>query len=1042
MRLYKNNILLSCIFALFSVSISLININDSFAAASTISLTISNSTLSVGLTPNYSSGNFAKSGSSTISVSTNNYSGYTLGLKAATSGTNATNLVNGSNTLTSISSAISESTFSSVSGTTYNNMWGILPSKYASSANTDYRPAPNTNGVILDATNIANASSNTYTLAIGARVDQTAAPGTYTNAFIVTAVANLANYNITYNANAGSDTVTNMPSPNPLAGATDATTVSLSSTVPVRSGYTFKGWCSTTTNDETCSGTTYNPNGDGTNLAFPIDQTGSNTKTIYAMWQGLTYIQDYDIATCAAEASDHNVTVIDRRDGNDYTVRYINGRCWMTQNLRFQGTTISSSDTNINTSKTITWYSLKDDSGCKGTNLTTDNTTLMCSDDSGSPETGVWYTYAAATAGTITGTSNSSAATYDICPKGWHLPTGPNTTIDTDLNKLIGNATSSWQDPTSGLTAFGAVAGGFYNNGSLGNLGRAYWWSTVASSTSGRYRLGYNSSIGQFEGDNKSDRHRGFFVRCVTKVTYLQDQTASTLATNLPNTGDVKVYADKRDGESYFVSKLADGNYWLLDNLRLDTSDSSVLSNITASNTNATSISLNYMKNGGGTTSDKYPTAKINNVAWTSASQNYYSIPMTVSTYKDTTITRYGAGSGKIGVYYNYCAATAGSYCYGNGTSSGSTSGGAFEDLCPSGWRMPTGGSSGEYVALDSAYSSDTTSLQNALSASYSSFFVNGAISTPIGQEVEGGFWSSSRSGNASMFHLLLDSSGFNAAKNSYRYNARSIRCIFGNHFLQDQTSATLAKDLPSAGSTKTYIDKRDGEPYLIGKLADNKYWMLDNLRLDPSVSDVLSNITADNTNASSTTINYFKNGGGSTSDKYPTSEINKDTWSFSLLNKYSIPLTYSGAKNDVVTGYGSGSKKVGVYYNFCAASAGSYCYGNGVLAGSSSGNATEDICPKGWRLPTGGTSGEYKSLLSAYSSNVTSLRNALSIALSGYYSTGSKSDLDTAANFATSTRYNNSVMNYTKYTTSDGLVLDETSGTRNTGNSIRCLKK
>ena len=36
---------------------------------------------------------------------------------------------------------------------------------------------------------------------------------------------------------------------------------------------------------------------------------------------------------------------------------------------------------------------------------------------------GAWHNYTAATAGTITGDSNTTDATKDICPAGWRLPT-------------------------------------------------------------------------------------------------------------------------------------------------------------------------------------------------------------------------------------------------------------------------------------------------------------------------------------------------------------------------------------------------------------------------------------------------------------------------------------------------------------------------------------------------------------------------------------------------------------------------------------------
>ena len=42
----------------------------------------------------------------------------------------------------------------------------------------------------------------------------------------------------------------------------------------------------------------------------------------------------------------------------------------------------------------------------------------------------------------------------------------------------------------------------------------------------------------------------------------------------------------------------------------------------------------------------------------------------------------------------------------------------------------------------------------------------------------------------------------------------------------------TIATLLPNVGSTATVKDKRDQQDYTIAKLADNKYWMVENLNL------------------------------------------------------------------------------------------------------------------------------------------------------------------------------------------------------------------
>lgn len=229
-----------------------------------------------------------------------------------------------------------------------------------------------------------------------------------------------------------------------------------------------------------------------------------------------TYIQDLTLADCQSSASSDNLTVTDRRDENDYTVRYINGQCWMTQNLRITGT-ISATDSNFSGSDfNVSQYSLDStDSSYANHCDSTNGYNYACAKDSGSETTGAWYNYYAATAGTISTNNNQTPATSDICPSGWHLPSGPNTTANTDINKLVGNTTSGWQDPTAGLTAFGAVAGGLYNNGSLLYTGYGYWWSATAFSATSRYILAYDSSNGQFFGNGGYGRYYGLFVRCV-----------------------------------------------------------------------------------------------------------------------------------------------------------------------------------------------------------------------------------------------------------------------------------------------------------------------------------------------------------------------------------------------------------------------------------------------------------------------------------------------------------------------------------------------
>ncbi len=237
---------------------------DVFATASSLTISVSGSP-TIELPPS-AEGKFADSGDQTISVSTTHAAGYVLKVKAS----DTTTLKNTSGTVgfTSISSAISEETFDT---SAYNGKWGYKPSKLNGTANTNYLPSPTTTGSTIDS--VSSATSNNYTVSIGARADINTAIDNYSNTFVFTVTANPTPYTITYNANT-TDTVSNMPSNTTASAATEA--VAISSNSPTRSGWYFTGWNTSASGD----GTSYAKGG-----SFTLDQTATNnTLTLYAQW--------------------------------------------------------------------------------------------------------------------------------------------------------------------------------------------------------------------------------------------------------------------------------------------------------------------------------------------------------------------------------------------------------------------------------------------------------------------------------------------------------------------------------------------------------------------------------------------------------------------------------------------------------------------------------------------------------------------------------------------------------------------------------------
>ena len=391
------------------------------------------------------------------------------------------------NSLSSITSAISLDTFAG--STSYNGKWGYRPSVYNAAANTSFLPSPTTTATTLDTTTAPNTSTpNYYTIEIGVRSDYTTVSSSYTNTFIITAVSNPINYTISYNSNT-SDNVTNMPATQ--SSSTSATSIVLADNVPVRDGYDFMGWCTVapdTTTPETCTGTTFQPGGD-----FGIDQTTLNNTTLYAMWKVQVpvptgSIQDFTLQQCQYYANSSDYTLTDTRDNNTYTVRYINGNCWMTENLRLSGgRTLTSADSNVASGWEFPSTELA------GNSYTYTEPQMTISSDT---SYGGYYNFCAASAGTNCQTSSTYNTTYDICPKGWRLPTR-----------------SEFAGIVSYSSAFSPVYSGYYRDGSLVNTGsRGYWWSSTAYSSDNQYFLGYYS--GSLRTDFSYKRY-GFSVRCV-----------------------------------------------------------------------------------------------------------------------------------------------------------------------------------------------------------------------------------------------------------------------------------------------------------------------------------------------------------------------------------------------------------------------------------------------------------------------------------------------------------------------------------------------
>ena len=410
--------------------------------------------------------------SAKIGVTTTASAGYKLYLYAKDNSLKSLN----PNTTQSIASASA----SSLNNFT-NNTWGYNLTE-GTTAGTTYSALPTTNTTPTQTkdTSDTNSANDTYTLSLGAKVDSTIPSGTYTSTLTISVVAEPALVTIVFNGNGSTSGST--ASQQIAAG----NTASLNANGFTRTGYVFTGW-NTAANG---SGTSY---ADAASLTTTATQAGQ-TITLYAQWG--PSIQDFTNAQCQSLASNNNYTVYDERDGSDYTVRYINGACWMTQNLRLSGgRTLTPSDSDVDSN-----WAFLNNSLTAGDSYT-EARFILSDDPRYATEYGGYYNYCAASAGSVCAQTEMDA-TQSICPAGWTLPTGG---FDSQQSGI-----------TSYVDAFSPVYSGYYYEGSLEATGRfGYLWSSSADDNGrqnvlfyydGSFNIGYSVSV---------PNYGGYSVRCI-----------------------------------------------------------------------------------------------------------------------------------------------------------------------------------------------------------------------------------------------------------------------------------------------------------------------------------------------------------------------------------------------------------------------------------------------------------------------------------------------------------------------------------------------
>ena len=477
-------------------------------SAATITLSMP-SALTVNVTPT-ADGTFAKSNPGSISVTSDAYAGHTLTVKGKTDNDA---LTSGGNSLPSITetAGIDENTFNSA---TYNNKWGYKPTKKDSADNTKFFPGPKLSGDTIDVTKSANPKVNTYSVELGVRVNNEQANGTYAGTFIFAVTANNVPYTINYHSN---DATSGPGTPQTGSGA-EGSTVNLDTAT--KRGYLFKGWCDNETNNTTCNGTTYQA-GETYKL-----RNNANIVNLYALWQPMGFedafafagkqkegqyykMQDMTAEICdlvTVPSADSTATLIDIRDNNTYTVaKLLDGKCWMTQNLRIVDKILTAQYSDINNASFVLPESNLDNFWMSNENPT-DKAAVYVANNTG------YYSWFTATAGQGTAQKLSGETTESICAKAWKLPSYD------DFDELVKSYTlASIQQAPSNFDLAGAVSNkipSFFNECTFA------WPSTASTNAKARYYLRICSNkhpgtVGFSIYTNANSE--GFPVRCIVR---------------------------------------------------------------------------------------------------------------------------------------------------------------------------------------------------------------------------------------------------------------------------------------------------------------------------------------------------------------------------------------------------------------------------------------------------------------------------------------------------------------------------------------------
>lgn len=851
-------------------------------AEDSISITISSNQVEMTLPL----GGFGEE-SQTITASTTNTAGYTIGLRTTGQSSALTNVEDSSLTIPTLTLP---SGSDSVPVGNFPDGYG-----YSVDSGANYMPIPEPS---LRATTLFKTTApgtNNHVLTFGAKVPMSTAAGVYRNTFVIEIVANLescAEESICYYGN-GDDGTGEME---------DQTSVASNSSVMLmpsnfsRPGYGFAGW--NTEIDGT--GTNYGPS-----QTITVGDLSEEGLQLYANWvQNSGNMQNFK--GCEGMDKGDVIALTDTRDGSVYAVaKYEDEKCWMMENLRLDlsdvDVTLSTQNTNKPTSSflsTVNAHPASSNSFCNSNNATCVDRVLFNTNNinrnltpsyNANNSSSSWYSYgvyynfytASAGNGGFSLSTRGAQVNGDLCPAGWRLPTAYIRTNDLGaLDVAYGGSGVSQDTGVEGTTAserwraypLNYIYSGEQREASGYNRGNSTGMSSANNNTTtSSYNL-WIRAAGVNMTANSTSKVRGQTIRCVAK-----DAVDIVGNVHYDSNGGTGTMADAT-GINFATAVAANNQF-----------------------------TRTYYKFIG------WNTRAAGNGIAVSEGGSLDSVAAQLQLEEGDTLTLYAMWQPVYNVVYA-----------GNGADGGSMAAVTQEDV-PSSFNLIASDYSKVGYGF-AGWSADATAGSKLLNHEAVTVYGPNQLIT-----LNSAFLSNADASN----QITLYAVWLPADTNDTLQSFSSTRCTAMN-----------------TGEFLALRDERDNNVYAISKLVDGHCWITENLRLDPSTTTFTSATTNDPTLAFIDKAAVSQDSTVLCNDSTSSACIDRVLFNANNVNR-STSLTSAPDTNDNNSSWYS----YGIMYGWYTATAGNGDYE------MSSGNVVGDICPKGWRLPTGGTSGEFSSL-------------------------------------------------------------------------------